>query len=74
MEAFKITAKHQVTIPKKVRKILHLKKGDSIEYKIEDKKVVLHKKSKDNNQYLQHLDELLTEWQSDEDKEAYNDL
>ena len=74
MEVFKLTEKHQVTIPKKIRKALHLKKGDSIEYKIEDKKVMLHKISTPNNVYLKHLDSLLVEWSSCEDEESYNDL
>ena len=74
METFKLTEKYQVTIPKKVREFLHLKKGDCIEYKIDNEKVILHKISQADNEYLKHLDSLLVEWSSYEDEEAYNDL
>lgn len=74
MEAFKLTEKHQVTIPRKVRNFLHLNKGDCIEYKIDDEKVILYKISQIDNEYLKHLDNLLVEWLSYEDEKAYNDL
>lgn len=74
MVAFKLTEKHQVTVPRKVREFLHLNKGDCIEYKIDNKKVILHKISQGDNDYLKHLDTLLVEWSSSEDEEAYNDL
>ena len=74
MGAFKLTEKHQVTVPRKVREFLHLNKGDCIEYKIDNQKVILHKISQADNEYLKHLDSLLVEWSSYEDEEAYYDL
>ena len=74
MKAFKLTEKYQVTIPKKVREVLRLKKGDCVEYKIDNERVILHKISQAENEYLKYLDSLLVEWSSHEDEEAYNDL
>lgn len=74
MEAFKLTEKYQVTVPKHVRKTLHIGKGDSVAYKVEGENVMLHKIPKLSNEYLKHLDTLLVEWSSAEDDEAYNDL
>lgn len=74
MKAFKLTEKYQVTIPKKVREVLGLKKGDCVEYKIDNEGVMLHKISQTENEYLKYLDGLLVEWSSREDEEAYNDL
>jgi AbrB family looped-hinge helix DNA binding protein len=74
MKSFKLTEKYQVTIPKKVRSFLHLKKGDCVEYKIDNDIVILHKIPQVNNEYLIHLDSMLEEWSSFEDEESYNDL
>lgn len=74
MEAFKLTEKYQVTVPKHVRKTLHIGKGDRVAYKVEGDNVTLHKISKPANEYLEYLDTLLVEWSSIEDDEAYNDL
>ena len=43
-------------------------------FKIDNEKVILHKISQADNDYLKHLDSLLVEWSSYEDEEAYDDL
>ena len=59
MKSSKVTEKYQATIPHNVRNFLHLKKGDRVMFKIEQDKVVSN---------------VLVEWSSKEDEEAYNDL
>ena len=39
-----VTAKGQVTIPRKIRALLHIKMGDKISFKVEDDHAVLQKK------------------------------
>ena len=41
-----LTQKSQVTIPKKVRKILGIGPGDEIDFDIVKNKIILHKKKK----------------------------
>ncbi|MBS3171629.1 AbrB/MazE/SpoVT family DNA-binding domain-containing protein [Candidatus Woesearchaeota archaeon] len=43
-----LTQKSQVTIPKKVRKILGIGPGDEIDFDIVKNKIILHKKKKDS--------------------------
>ncbi len=74
MKSSKVTEKYQATIPSNVRNFLHLKKGDRVMFKIEQDKVVLNKLSYMDHEYLDSLSNVLVEWSSLEDEEAYNDL
>lgn len=71
----KLTSKFQATIPKEVRKTLHLKSHDQIVYEItNDNQVILRKATPFDLEYLKALEYTLTEWDSPEDDEAYNNL
>jgi antitoxin PrlF len=74
MKSFKLTEKYQATIPSKVRKFLNLDKGDTIGFEILNNKVVLKKTTTISDHYLNSLGNLLSEWSTKEDEEAYNDL
>ncbi|MDC0865104.1 AbrB/MazE/SpoVT family DNA-binding domain-containing protein [Rickettsiaceae bacterium] len=74
MKNFKLTEKYQATIPSKVRKFLNLHKGDTIGFEIQNNKVLLKKTTTISDQYLKSLNNLLSEWSSKEDEEAYYDL
>lgn len=74
MKSSKVTEKYQATIPGNVRNFLHLKKGDRVMFKIEQDKVVLDKLPYMDHEYLDSLSNVLIEWSSKEDEEAYNDL
>lgn len=74
MKSSKVTEKYQATIPYNVRNFLHLKKGDRVMFKIEQDKVVLNKLPYMDHEYLDSLSNVLVEWSSKEDEEAYNDL
>ncbi|MGK7952984.1 MAG: AbrB/MazE/SpoVT family DNA-binding domain-containing protein [Xenococcaceae cyanobacterium] len=70
----KVTQKYQATIPQAVREKLAIEKGDRVIFEIEDEKVVLKKLSSVDWEYLESVSATLSEWSSEADEEAYNDL
>jgi antitoxin PrlF len=69
-----LTQKGQATIPAPVRKKLDLNAGDKIMFEIADDKVFIHKVQPFDFAHHQALTGTLSEWASDEDDEAYDDL
>lgn len=74
MLASTLTSKGQATIPAEIRHILHLKSGDKIAFEIADHKVIISKIEPFDYRYHETLAKTLSEWDSAEDNEAYNDL
>ena len=74
MELAKITARGQTTIPKSIREAANLDEGDVIAFEIEGDHLVVHKVTPGKNDYLQGLSEVLSEWISPEDEEAWRGL
>ncbi len=73
--ASRLTSKYQATIPTAIREHLHLKKGDKVVYELlPDDSVIVRKISPLDIQYLQSLNSTLTEWESDDDEQAYKNL
>ncbi len=71
----KLTSKFQATIPKEVRDTLHLTSHDQVVYEITDtNEVLLRKATPLDLDYLKALRYTLTEWESEEDEEAYKHL
>jgi len=71
----KLTSKYQATIPSDIRGHLHLKKGDQIVYELlKDGTVVIRKTTALDLQYFQTLNSTLTEWESEDDEQAYKNL
>lgn len=70
----KLTSRPQTTLPKEVREALALVPGDVIAYRIEDGRVVLQKASAMDRDYLKSVESTLSEWNSPEDAEAFDDL
>ena len=69
----KLTVKAQTTIPKAVREVLGLRAGDAIAYEIEGGCVTLRREGSDRA-CLKALKSTLSEWDSPEDADAYDDL
>jgi len=70
-----LTSQYQATVPKEIRKVLALESGDSIVYEVlPDNSVVVRKSYSADFKYLNSLNSTLSEWESDEDEEAYKDL
>ena len=74
MEFSKITARGQTTIPKKIRDAANLSVGDVLAFEIEGERLVLHKVTQGQDDYLQALSGVVGEWSSPEDEEAWRDL
>jgi antitoxin PrlF len=67
----KVTSKAQTTIPQAVRKALHLREGDELNYAIENDRVILTKVASDSSE---DPFALFDEWDSDADRRAYANL
>ena len=59
-------SKSQATIPKKVRRVLHLEKSDRI--------IVISRASDLDLDYLRSISKTMNEWDSDEDDRAFGNL
>ncbi len=70
----KLTKKYQATVPEVVRKKLNLNAGDVIAFEIENEAVKLRKARPMDIEFTSALVPTLSEWQSQNDEEAYNDL
>ena len=70
----KLTKKYQATVPEVVRKKLKLNAGDVIAFEIEDEIIKLRKAMPIDIEFSRALVPTLSEWESENDEEAYNDL
>jgi antitoxin PrlF len=71
----KLTSKYQTTVPASVRDALDLTKGDSIVFETTDTGgVTVRKAIPLDMEFAKALEPLLSEWNSEEDGEAYRGL
>lgn len=71
----RLTSKYQATVPKEIRKHLHLESGDQIVYELlADNTVLVRKISPLDLDYLEALNSIMNEWESEEDAKAYKNL
>ena len=70
----KLTKKYQATVPEAVRKKLNLGAGDMIAFEIDADTIILRKARPIDIEYSNALVPTLSEWESQNDEEAYNDL
>ena len=74
MKLATLTQKGQATIPLEIRNILHLHAGDKVGFEVNKGMVILRKIRAFDYEHHQALSGTLSEWASDEDDEAYDDL
>ena len=74
LQVSKVTSKFQVTIPAAVRRVLGLKKGDSVAFEIEGNTVVIRRANALDRGSAKAVEGTLSEWLSAEDEEAYRGL
>lgn len=72
--ASRLTSKAQTTIPREVRERLALGPGDVIVYEIDGDQIRIRKQEALDVSYLRSLQTTLSEWDSPDDAEAYDDL
>jgi len=70
----KITSKSQTTVPKEVRQALGVSSGDTLAFEIDGDAVRVRKETPLDVGYLQSVEQTLSEWESPEDCEAYDDM
>lgn len=70
----KLTKKYQATVPEQVRKALKLHAGDTIAFDIDHEIIRLRKARPIDIEFSSALIPTLSEWDSQNDEEAYNDL
>ena len=70
----KLTKKYQATVPKAVREKLKLNAGDVIACEIDNDIMKLRKATPIDIEFGSALVPTLSEWESQNDEEAYNDL
>lgn len=70
----KLTEKYQATIPREIRRVLKLKKGDSVLFEVNRNVVAVRKATPKDLDWLKGLESQLSEWNSKNDEDAYNDL
>lgn len=71
----RLTQKGQTTIPLEIRNILSLKPGDNISFFVDKDKVILKKVIGFDINYAKAIElTLSSEWDSESDNDAYNDL
>jgi antitoxin PrlF len=70
----KLTKKYQATVPKTVRKKLDIKAGDIIAFDIDKDVIKLRKARPIDIEFSAALVPTLSEWESQNDEEAYHDL
>jgi AbrB family looped-hinge helix DNA binding protein len=74
MEISKVSAKGQVTLPKKIRESLGLHPGDLISYDVDDGIVSIRRLESFDAPFHSALSGTLEEWNTPEDDEAFRDL
>lgn len=74
MEFATLTAKGQVTVPKMVREVLGLRKGDQLCWQLEDGSVRVRAVAPLDVAYLQGLEGTLSEWGSAADDQVFAEL
>lgn len=71
----RLTQKHQVTIPKGIRKRLGLEAGDTVAFEEgPGGEIRLRKVTPLDIEFAAALEDTLSEWHSESDEEAYRDL
>jgi antitoxin PrlF len=71
----RLTSKGQATFPARVRKRLHLKPGDTVVFEASDAGPVSVRKVEPLDiEFLSALETTLSEWNSENDDEAFRDL
>ncbi|MBU0457930.1 type II toxin-antitoxin system PrlF family antitoxin [Patescibacteria group bacterium] len=75
MPRSRLTKKGQATIPAEIRAFLDVDSGDMISFSVEDDSVVISKMNEAEDEYLRSVESsLASEWLSQEDSNAYDDL
>lgn len=73
-ETSKLTSKYQATIPSGVRRALDLHAGEIVAFDVVDGTVRLRKATPMDLEFVEALQDTLSEWATQEDEDAYRGL
>ena len=75
MELARVTAKGQVTIPKRIREVAHIREGDMLAFDLDsNNRITIKRIEPAVDVELAALQNTLSEWNSPQDEEAWRDL
>ena len=74
MDIARISAKGQMTLPKRLRRRLGIGAGDTVIFELDRDRLFLRKLNGASDEYLRGTETTLTEWSSTEDERAWHDL
>jgi AbrB family looped-hinge helix DNA binding protein len=75
MELARVTAKGQVTIPKRLREAAHIREGDMLAFDMDsNNRIIVKRFDSAIDAELSALQETLSEWNSPQDEAAWHDL
>lgn len=75
MELARVTAKGQVTIPKRIREAAHIREGDMLAFDMDsNNRIIVKRIDPAIDAELSALQETLSEWNSPQDEAAWHDL
>lgn len=75
MELARVTAKGQVTIPKRIREAAHIREGDMLAFDMDsNNRIIVKRIDPATDAELSALQETLSEWNSPQDEAAWHDL
>lgn len=75
MELARVTAKSQITIPKRIREAAHIREGDMLVFAMDsNNRIIVKRIDSATDAELSALQETLSEWNSPQDEAAWHDL
>lgn len=70
----RLSSKGQLTVPKKIREIIHVNPGDVVAYEVAEGKVSLKRIEPFDAAFHAALSKTMDEWMTPEDEQAFRDL
>ena len=74
MKVARMSARGRTTIPRSIREAAGIYVGDTLAFEVRGQQVVIRKASRDRDGATRDALEIMSEWTSSEDEEAWRDL
>lgn len=74
MKVARLSARGQMTIPKSIREAAGIYVGDTLAFETDGRRVLVRKVRQGTDEHAQDVFEIMNEWTSAADEEAWRDL
>ena len=74
MKVARMSARGRTTIPRSIREAAGIYAGDTLAFEVRGERVVVRKASRDGDGATRDVFEIMSEWTSSEDEDAWRDL